>query len=123
MRELRITRILKDAVFQGRNVLGPNEQSVEFFPRRGGISSHTCLFLFFFFNYLLELRALLHFRVFFYENYGTKEVYDNDDNEKYWHKDSKITSEADNDDNERYLHKNSKITSEEEYTTKINAMR
>ena len=45
VRELRITRILKDAVFQGRNVLGPNEQSVEFFPRRGGISSHTCLFL------------------------------------------------------------------------------
>ena len=44
VRELRITRILKDAVFQGRNVLGPNEQSVEFFPRRGGISSHTCLF-------------------------------------------------------------------------------
>ncbi len=46
--------------------------------------------LFFFFNYLLELRALLHFRVFFYENYGTKDVYDNDDNEKYWHKNSKI---------------------------------
>jgi len=60
--------------------------------------------IFFFFNYLLELRALLHFRVFFYENYGTKEVYDNDDNEKYWHK-------------------NSKITSEKEYTTMINAMR
>ncbi len=31
VRELRITRILKDAVFQGRNVLGPNEvQDVEF---------------------------------------------------------------------------------------------
>jgi hypothetical protein len=28
--------------------------------------------------------ALLGF--FFYENYGTKEVNDNDDNEKYWQK-------------------------------------
>jgi hypothetical protein len=30
---------------------------------------------------------------FFYETYDTKEVYDNDNNEKYWHKNSKITSE------------------------------
>ncbi len=36
-RELRITRIPRDAVIQGRSVVGPSEQSVEFFPRRGGV--------------------------------------------------------------------------------------